>query len=183
MNLIEVGIICRELFFGASALTSLVARQSDRAERPLQSVCDLQDLFCGYDPSLGLALAKPVVKPLGPHFGGENDGAGASETGPGLHPGSGGDPVNLGKNSCHWINLADLVAAIALIGHHQADLPQVRVWTPLRMQEDFRDVMVRRFRCFRVSGLIDAAVHVAAGLYGDRGSSPSRHGALKALGR
>jgi hypothetical protein len=33
-----------------------------------------------------------------------------------------------------------------------------------------------------VSGLFDAAVHVAAGLYGDRGSGPSRFGALKALG-
>ena len=60
--------------------------------------------------------------------------------------------------------------------------PRVRVWTPLRMQEVFRDVVVREFRCFRVSGLIDAAVHVAAGLYGDRGSGPSRFGALEALG-
>jgi hypothetical protein len=39
-----------------------------------------------------------------------------------------------------------------------------------------------RFRCFRVSGLFGAAVHEAAGLYGDRGSGPCRFGALEALG-
>ena len=42
--------------------------------------------------------------------------------------------------------------------------------------------LVRRFRCFRVSGLIDAAVHVTAGLYGDRGSGPLRFRALEAPG-
>ena len=40
---------------------------------------------------------------------------------------------------------------------------------------------MRRFRCFRVSGLFDAAV-TAAGLYGDRGPGPYRFRALKALG-
>jgi hypothetical protein len=58
-----------------------------------------------------------------------------------------------------------------------------RVWTPLRMQEVFRGDWLRRFRCFRVSGLIDAAMITAAGLYGDRGSGPDRNRALEALGK
>jgi hypothetical protein len=30
----------------------------------------------------------------------------------------------------------------------------VRVWTPLRMQGGVREICLRRFRCFRVSGLL-----------------------------
>lgn len=42
------------------------------------------------------------------------------------------------------------------------------------MQDVFSKGVVRRFRCFRVSDLFDAAGHRAAGLYGDRGSGPIR---------
>lgn len=38
----------------------------------------------------------------------------------------------------------------------------------------------RRFRCFRVSGLLSAAFITAAGLYGVRGPGPSRNCALEA---
>jgi hypothetical protein len=44
----------------------------------------------------------------------------------------------------------------------------------------FRGNWLRRFRCFRVSGLFDAAMITAAGLYGDRGSGPDRTRALGA---
>jgi hypothetical protein len=82
-----------------------------------------------------------------------------------------GDPYSTAADSADW-NIAFVVDL----------MPKVRVWTPLRMQEVFSRRLVRRFRCFRVSGLIDAAVHVAAGLYGDRGSGPLRFRALEALG-
>ncbi len=49
------------------------------------------------------------------------------------------------------------------------------------MQEGFSRGLARRFRCFRVSGLL-MRPFTAAGLYGDRGSGPVRFGALEALG-
>lgn len=52
---------------------------------------------------------------------------------------------------------------------------------PQKARVFLRKVLVRRFRCFRVSGLFDAAV-TAAGLYGDRGPGPYRFRALKAPG-
>ncbi len=57
----------------------------------------------------------------------------------------------------------------------------VRVWTPLRMQEVFRELsaQVQVLPCVRPT---DAAIITAAGLYGDRGSGPHRFGALEALG-
>ena len=61
--------------------------------------------------------------------------------------------------------------------------PQVRVWTPHRIQGGAERFFALRFRCFRVSGLLTQPYCGAAGLYGDRGSGPSRFGALEALGR
>ncbi|MDG6745531.1 hypothetical protein QCF01_14160, partial [Staphylococcus aureus] len=35
-----------------------------------------------------------------------------------------------------------------------SDTPDIRVWTPLRIQGGVGEILARRFRCFRVSGLL-----------------------------
>ena len=74
------------------------------------------------------------------------------------------------------------------MSHFGRELPadpsvrNVRVWTPLRMQEVFVEAIGAQVQvrpCVRPTG---AAVHGTAGLYGDRGSGPHRFRALEALG-